>query len=130
MKRGVYLFIAIAFLGGLLISVAIAEPGDTLLIQNEYTKRMKKPVTFTHKKHTEDYKIGCTECHHTWKKEEGKNPKKCAECHTEKAEGEKLGTKRAYHKQCMDCHKALKKESKPTGPTTKCTECHPSKAQK
>jgi hypothetical protein len=111
------------------LAVAGDEEG-TVLIQNEYSKRLKNPVTLSHKKHIEVYKIECTECHHAWKKEERDEPQKCAECHTEEGEGKKLGTKRAYHKLCMDCHKGLKKESKPCGPTTKCSGCHPSKAKK
>jgi hypothetical protein len=52
--------------------------------------------------------------------------KKCAACHKEKAQDKVLGLKDAYHKKCEGCHKELKKEKKPTGPTS-CTKCHPKK---
>jgi hypothetical protein len=126
MKKWLYLIVAVAFVAGGIISIAIAQ-SDNVTIDNQYPKKLKCPVTLPHKAHV-DKGIACTECHHTWKKEERDTPQKCAECHKAEDKGEK-GLKRAYHKQCMDCHKALKKEGKPTGPTTKCSECHPSKAK-
>jgi len=130
MKKWLYMFVAAAFVAGVLISIVVAQGGDTVLIENKYTKKLKEPVTLAHKKHAEDRKIACTECHHMWKQEAGTQPQKCATCHTEQGEEKKLGTKRAYHKQCMDCHKKLKTAGKPTGPTTKCNDCHPKKATK
>ncbi|MBW2038291.1 MAG: cytochrome c3 family protein [Deltaproteobacteria bacterium] len=129
MKRWSYLIVAAAFLAGGVLSIALAGP-EMVKIENKYARDLKKPVTLSHKKHAETYKIACTECHHTWKKAERKTPQKCAACHKEKAEGKKLSTKRAYHKQCQGCHKALKAQGKKTGPTTKCTGCHPSKRKK
>ncbi|RLB07807.1 MAG: cytochrome C [Deltaproteobacteria bacterium] len=126
MKRWVYMVVAVVFLAGGLLSIALAGP-EMVKIENKYTKRLKKPVTFTHKKHAVTYKIACTECHHEWKKQERKQPQKCAACHKEKKEGKKLGLKRAYHKNCQGCHKALKAQGKKTGPTTKCSGCHPRK---
>jgi len=125
MKRWFCFVLATAFLAGGVLSITIAQCGDVVTINNKYTKRLKAPVTFGHKKHADAIK--CTECHHTWKKEEQKEPKKCGECHKEAAEGKKLGTKLAHHNQCMGCHKNLKSQGKKTGPTVKCSDCHPSK---
>ena len=67
-------------------------------------------VTFSHKGHV-DQGVSCKECHHN-----GETPvQKCESCHTADA---KLDAKAAYHKNCIDCHKA--KEKGPTG----CMECH------
>jgi hypothetical protein len=124
MKRWYYLIVAVAFLTGGILSIALAQP-DNVTIDNKYPKKIKNPVTLSHKLHI-DKGVGCTDCHHTWKKEERKTPQKCAECHKADDTGEK-GLKRAYHQNCMDCHKELKNAGKPTGPTTKCSGCHPNK---
>lgn len=124
MKKWLYVMVAVAFLAGGILSLAIAQ-ADKVTIDNKYPKKLKNPVTLSHKLHV-DKGVACTECHHTWKKAESKTPQKCAECHKADDKGEK-GLKRAYHKNCMDCHKALKKAGKPTGPTTKCSGCHPNK---
>ncbi len=126
MKRWTYLVVAAVFLIGGALTIALAQ-SDMVKIENKYPKDLKKPVTLPHKAHAST--ITCTECHHTWKKAERKTPQKCAECHKAADKGEK-GLKRAYHKQCMGCHKDLKTQGKKTGPTTKCSGCHPSKAKK
>jgi hypothetical protein len=125
MKRWLYLIAAVAFVAGGIISIAIAQP-DSVTIDNQYPKKLKNPVTLSHKAHADT--IACTECHHTWKKEERATPQKCAECHKADDSGPK-GLKNAYHKNCQTCHKDLEKQGKPTGPTTKCTACHPSRAK-
>jgi hypothetical protein len=64
-------------------------------------------VTFDHDLHKG---MGCKNCHH-----EGAGMKSCKECH----DGEKaISAKDAYHKNCIECHKA--EEQGPTG----CKECH------
>jgi hypothetical protein len=114
----------VAALLGIFIGVAIAQGPDVVVINNKYTAKKKEPVTLTHKKHAVDYKIACKECHHTWDQKPGTQPPKCATCHKEQAQGKVLGTMQAYHKSCMGCHKELQKQGKPTGPTTKCNDCH------
>lgn len=65
-------------------------------------------VTFSHKLHTE--LASCQECHHT-----GLDSPKCSSCHTKEAE---VNPMKAYHKNCIDCHK-----EKAAGPTA-CADCH------
>jgi len=108
-----------------------------------FEKHKKALVTFTHKKHNVGYKIPCADCHHVYKDgknvwKEGDEVKKCMACHSEakapkakegepklsKAEKIKKYYYSAIHENCVGCHKALKKEAKPTGPTA-CKECHP-----
>lgn len=123
MKKWIYILVAVIFLAAGVIGVVVAQ-GDKVTIDNKYPKKLKNPVTFNHKVHAAG--IECTKCHHEWKKEESKSPKKCATCHKADDTGEK-GLKRIYHKNCIDCHKELEKQGKATGPTTKCSGCHPSK---
>lgn len=103
-----------------------------------YKKHTKGIVTFTHKKHTDDYGIACGACHHdadgkplTIKA--GDDVKGCGECHStfgkvskkdkkmKKAEKIKKYYEQAMHANCIDCHKKEKKGPK------KCSECHPKK---
>ncbi len=70
-------------------------------------------VTFTHKKHTEDYGSDCDACHHVDMKG---GYDKCSSCHDD--------LKDTFHKNCYKgCHQKLKAEGKKTGPTT-CKACH------
>lgn len=86
------------------------------------TIKMKKNVTFTHKKHSTEYKVSgkeipCKECHHKG------DEKKCTGCHDGTDKGGKLTMKDAAHKHCTGCHKKVKGEAKAP---TKCTgACHP-----
>jgi hypothetical protein len=125
MKRWLYLIVALAFVAGGILSIALAQP-DKVTINDQYPNKLKGPVTFNHKAHAEH--IACTKCHHTWKKEERPTPQKCSECHKADDTSEK-GLKRIFHKNCQDCHKDLEKQGKKTGPTAKCSDCHASKTE-
>ena len=113
----------------------------------EYAKHTKGLVEFTHKKHIEDHKIACGECHHDDKGKAlelkaGDDVQKCVACHKETGkapEGEKLAKKEKvvkYHKEalhanCIECHKASNKKAgdatgKKPAPTS-CNDCHPKK---
>jgi hypothetical protein len=99
----------------------------------------KQVAPFTHKKHNEEYKIACDQCHHvykdgknTWK--EGDKVEKCEKCHTEPTiQGEKklppdqlkLNLKNTMHQQCQGCHQKLKKEKPDTKAPVTCAGCHP-----
>ena len=124
--------------GFLFLSVGIliaADVPDQVLIENTgYAKDKKGPVKFNHKKHSADYKIACTECHHVYKDgknvfKEGDTVQKCSACHNpEKKEGKVMKLQNAFHKNCKDCHKDLEKAGKPTGPFKKCNDCHEKKS--
>jgi hypothetical protein len=125
---------------------ATQQAPDVVTMDSKVYKKHKKTlVTFSHKKHNAEYKIGCADCHHVYKEgknvwKEGVEVKKCDGCHSEakapKAkEGEPKLSKEekikkfhysAIHENCKGCHAELKKAKKPTGPT-KCAECHPKK---
>ncbi|MCB2194024.1 MAG: cytochrome c family protein [Deltaproteobacteria bacterium] len=133
-KCSIAVLVALAFaVVAMLGTVAIAQDTksgkvpDSFKIQDKLFKKHKKSaVEFTHKKHSVDHKLACTECHHVYKDgknvfKDGDKVQKCAECHTspKKDQGKMLSLYKAFHTNCRDCHKAAKK-----GPR-KCNECHP-----
>jgi len=132
---------------------AAIEVADVIKMENKaYSKHKKGIVEFSHKKHSEDYKAGCGECHHDADNKPldslkmGDDVQNCIECHKKpeyitgkKAKGLSKADKMAYHgnamhKNCKGCHKKFNKgkglKSKDPGaaPTT-CKSCHPKKAQ-
>lgn len=135
--------VMVAFLGAFLATAAEeckTEPPQELTIKDPAWKEHTKcPVEFNHQAHAEDYGIACTDCHHKY--ENGQNVWKqgdpacpCSSCHTELTiKGEKklpeaeqkLNLKLAYHNNCIDCHRAKKKEDSKTSAPTTCTACHP-----
>jgi len=137
MKKSRWSFLTAVFVGVLFLSagvlIAADVPVDVTLEGKEYAKDKKGPVKFTHQKHTVDYKIACADCHHkytdgknTWK--EGDDVQKCSACHDpKKKEGKVMKLQNAYHRNCKNCHKALKKEDKKAGPFKKCNDCHAKK---
>ncbi len=62
----------------------------------------------------------CIDCHHEYKTqervEEGQEVKKCGACHKLEAQDRIVKLEKAYHDQCVNCHKKIKAEKKQTGP--------------
>jgi|LGVF01.1.fsa_nt_gb NAD-dependent SIR2 family protein deacetylase len=121
---------------------------DMIKMENKaYAKHKKSIVMFSHKKHTEDYKAGCGECHHDADNKPlndlkmGDDVQNCIECHTKASrpprakKGEaKLSKKEkmtyhayAIHVNCKDCHKKFNKETGTKAAPTTCAKCHPKK---
>ncbi len=109
-----------------------------------YTAHTKGIVEFTHKKHVEEYKNACGECHHDKdgkplaNLKAGDNVQGCIECHKtpgEKPKGKdapKLSEKEALqyhaeamHQNCQGCHKEYNKKNNTTNAPTTCVKCHP-----
>ena len=151
-KRFVYILVSIVFVSAATIIYAGTTVKDEIEMKNPaYTEHNKGIVVFSHKKHVEDYKAGCGECHHDESKKPldglkaGDNVANCIECHKIPAEPPKGKDapkltdvqKREYHAQavhdnCRGCHKAFNKEkglkSKDPGyAPTSCKQCHPKK---
>jgi len=109
---------------------------DVIMIDNQGFKvRKKGPVKLDHKKHSKDYKVACTECHHDY--QSGKNVwtekdavKRCISCHHPQKKQENVDKlQNAYHKNCKTCHKELVGENKSkTAPYKKCGDCHQQKS--
>jgi hypothetical protein len=123
------------------VGYAAQQAADEMTMNSNVYGEHKKPlVTFTHTKHSVDYKIACADCHHVFKDgknvwKEGDEVEKCEACHSEaKAPAGKdaptLSKQQkiekyhysAIHENCVGCHKAEKKEGK-AAPTT-CKDCH------
>jgi hypothetical protein len=109
---------ALVFGSTTLYSAVMADAPDTLKI-DKFAKK-KKAVSLPHKQHV-DAGIACKTCHHDEKP--GVAVKKCVECHTMPATGDAPDAKKAFHDNCIDCHKKEGKAGKKTGPT-KCDDCH------
>lgn len=108
-----------------------------------YKKHTKGIVDFSHKKHSDDYKIGCGECHHDKdgkplnNLKKGDDVQKCVACHSKpgelkgkEAKGKSDAEKRQYHANalhdnCIDCHKKYNRENKTRSAPQTCTQCHP-----
>lgn len=84
--------------------------------------KKKGDVELTHKKHADA--IGnCTECHHNLPDGTENATKTCTTCHTDE---HKVKAMKAFHTNCLGCHKKLKKEGNEAAPT-KCNGCHAKK---
>ncbi len=119
---------------------------DVIQMNNAKYKKHKKGISvFTHKKHAEDYKIDCGDCHHD---KDGKpitglkmgdDVQNCIDCHSKASKakapkGKKMSKKekRAYHadaihQNCISCHKKWNKENKSKAAPASCKGCHPKK---
>ena len=126
------LVLGLAVLAAFTLAFAATKVPDkpiTIDSKDVFTTRKQVPVVFDHAKHKE---FKCTQCHHEFKDgqnvwKEGQEVKKCSDCHKLEAQNEKmLKLEKAYHDQCVNCHKNLKKEKKTSWPTA-CTKCHPKK---
>jgi len=109
-----------------------ADVAEVVVINNKgYDQDRRGPVNFSHKKHADDYKVACNECHHefengknVWK--EGDPSKQCIECHDpieKKGNAQKLQT--AFHDNCQGCHRELEGKE---APFKRCTDCHERKS--
>ncbi|MBN2031837.1 MAG: cytochrome c3 family protein [Deltaproteobacteria bacterium] len=135
MKKNPFALFTLIFCGlvflmvGVLIAASIPE---SIVISNKgYDQDRRGPVNFTHRKHSEEYKVACTECHHEY--QEDKNVwkdtdpvRKCVECHDpvgKKGNVDRL--QNAFHNNCHGCHKEMKGKE---APYRKCTDCHEKKS--
>ena len=143
MKKSPLLILLIVGLGAVFISAGIyaaASAPEMIKMENKaYSKHKKNIITFSHKKHSEDYakkspeffKSGCGECHHDdsnkplSKLKAGDPVLSCIECHKKPGErpkgkgAPKLKKKErlAYHAEalhynCKGCHKKYNKKNK------------------
>ncbi len=119
---------------------------DVIALENPAYPHTKGIVQFTHKKHIDEYKVGCGECHHDESGQPLKDLKMgdpvmgCIECHSKPgrapkpAGGEKMSPeqKREYHTEalhdnCIECHKEFNKKNNTKAAAVTCAQCHPGK---
>ena len=107
-------------------AISAVDPNVDFIIINyteTHTTDKFAPVPFTHKRHYVDYEIPCRACHHAWKVDVRENPVKCKECHKGKEISEAILLRNAFHRCCLNCHRDLRKQKRPTGPIG-CKACH------
>jgi hypothetical protein len=154
-KRNAVLWVAVCV--GLMFAAGSIYAGTTVedVIRMEhkaYSEHTKGIVTFSHKKHNEDYKIGCGDCHHDAKGQPlndlklGDDVQSCLECHklpgqmpgdlkkelkAKNASKEEISAKEmeyhaeAIHENCISCHKDHNKKNQTKAAPQTCTNCHP-----
>jgi len=126
-----------------LLSAEPCSPPDVATISSKlWPERKFKDVSFSHKKHAQEYGIACTDCHHVFKDgknvwTEGQETQKCDACHTfaktgkgladAKPEEKKLSLWNAFHNNCKGCHAKYNKEKDTQAAPIKCLDCHPKK---
>ncbi len=93
-------------------------------------------VTFTHSTHAMEYKIACVRCHHTLEPGAIAVEETCMDCHENTdlrsykkfrniAEEERLEYYiLAFHDQCINCHKEIKKYNGGAKAPVACWRCH------
>ena len=124
--------------------IASGGVADIMAMENsEYATHKKPIVLFTHKKHMEEYAIGCGECHHDDSGEPladlkvGDEVETCIACHAEpgkapaKIDNKKLTAEQkleyhtdALHKNCIGCHKDFNKKNNSKAAPATCNQCH------
>jgi len=110
---------------------SLMAQSDKMLLDSTKGLRGKKrpPVNFPHNFHVEKG-FNCKDCHHLYEKGqnildesklvEGDKEIQCSACHGPKT---RLNLERAYHEQCIGCHKKPLKDQKKTPPRY-CGGCH------
>lgn len=109
---------------GLIIALLVGITGTAhamTIDSDEFKDRKRAVVTFDHDAHADLY--DCATCHHGEKdgvidREEYDVEQPCADCHAVNAPSGRTPLMRAFHQQCIDCHRDLNQ-----GPTT-CGGCH------
>jgi len=148
MRKNKWIAIIVFVVAGIFITAGLyagTNVPDVIKMDNKAYKKHKKGIaTLSHKKHIEEYKAGCGECHHDDKGKAlnnlkiGDDVQNCIECHkipSERPKGKgapKLSKKErlAYHAEalhynCKDCHKKYNRKNKTKKAPTTCTKCHP-----
>ncbi|MEE4113324.1 MAG: cytochrome c3 family protein [Desulfobacteraceae bacterium] len=153
-KKGVVLsavIVAIMFAAGAIYAATTVQ--DVIKMEHKgYSEHTKGIVEFSHKKHHEEYNVGCGECHHDDKGKPlndlkmGDDVKGCMECHkipgqmpgdlkkemkAKKASKKEIAAKEmeyhaeAIHENCISCHKKFNKDNNTKDAPVTCTNCHP-----
>jgi len=130
------------FSAGMLRAAQQTPPDEILIGSKLWPERKFGDAKFTHKKHAQDYKICCADCHHVYRDgknvwTEGQEVQKCDACHTfvktgkalmdATAEEKKLSLHNALHQNCRGCHARVNKENNNQAAPVKCMGCHPQK---
>ena len=103
---------------------ALSQEDMTTIPDQGFAKHTRLPAVFNHDAHNEKAGItDCVVCHHGGKdgvldKNASSEGTPCSECHTVRGGPGVTPLARAWHRQCMGCHRAVGK-----GPLA-CGDCH------
>lgn len=108
-----------------IVPVAFSQEDMTHIPVDAFGKLERPQAAFQHDLHNEKAELDdCVVCHHSMT-EDGKRDMEmssegepCESCHAVEPTDGKTPLMRAYHRQCIDCHKQSLK-----GPVA-CGECH------
>ena len=104
-------------------AIAIKPENKIAIAHTEIFGKLERPqVIFNHGKHTEALKKeGCDACHSVdeWNQLNFDFPKKVVK-------KDKTSVIKAYHDECIECHKKMSRENKKSGPVN-CGDCHKEK---
>lgn len=122
------LFISVLFIFQPCLTAKENLPGPD---KSSFFSSPKRPApSFDHTRHENALSAkGCGICHHVPDKNLNKlvysegEEAACSQCHLKEASDKLPALREAGHKSCTQCHRALKKNHQPAGPTT-CGECH------
>lgn len=122
-SKGVWLMIVMVTF---MVATCVYAQEEVLKLEHKaFEKRQRPGVIFSHGKHFEA--IDCMACHHfyvsgenVWDESRETN---CAACHGLEDEGKKMGLMRAFHENCVGCHRETKAAAGQTLPVM-CGECH------
>jgi len=107
------------------------QPDEVFIDNNAGAGKGSRPgVFFPHALHMDA--LECLECHHDYR--DGRNvldeedleedgTAVCAACHTDESP---TGLEKAYHRQCIGCHRRLNRQEDTALPVL-CRDCHPEK---
>jgi hypothetical protein len=125
-NKGILLMIVLAIF--IIATCGYAQEEMLKLEHKAFENRQRPGVTFPHAQHFAT--IECTACHHfyvngqnVWDESRETN---CAACHGLKAEGKKMGLMKAFHENCVGCHRETKPAAGKSLPVM-CGECHKKK---
>lgn len=103
----------------------VDAPGDDYMIPKpEGIEPKELSIPFPHSVHAE---FDCARCHHTGDVTQGCTDSGCHDLFVATTPEERRDIRffeKAYHDQCIGCHRELKKAGAPTGPVA-CVGCHP-----
>ncbi|WP_155306608.1 cytochrome c3 family protein [Desulfosarcina widdelii] len=133
-NNGFYIVMLCGLISLLASSIVFGQEDDLLLNNTDaYPIVQRASVYFPHDLHTDSF--DCLYCHHDYldgqnnldtdELYEGNSAIRCRACHDK---GLKNELKRAYHKQCLGCHRESRIKGVPSGPEL-CGECHIKKNQ-
>ena len=104
---------------------AAEAPGDDYMIPKpEGVEVKQKSLPFSHSKHAA---YECVECHHTGEVTQGCTDAGCHDLLVPATPEERRDIRyfeKAYHDQCIGCHRDLRKEGAENVPVA-CVGCHP-----